>query len=798
IFINNMAGLGAGFYNDGSNGGAANPRFANCTFMHNNAEIGGGLYNNGYAGDASPQLGNCTFLQNDASEGGGLYSNGEVGQSNGSYTDCIFDRNEAIRGGGIFNHADNGTTRGTFLRCDIIDNSATQFGGGLASFTQVGDAKSTFTDCNILRNHANSGGGGVWNNGASPWFYNCLLQENTAKNGAAVYNEGSQGLKTGPRLVGCTIRQNTATERGGAMFNNAIAGETESQLIYCKFISNTAIWGGAIYADGSAGGDAEDLFYNCLFSRNQASVEGGAGYGVASGGQSIQAFASCSFSANTAPTGSLFYLTQFNSGLTNFRQYNLASHGHAGTIVSLNGGAMMEVEDGIYEAGTAATCSGNCLVGQNPMFANAAADDLTLQAVSPAIDAGNNVYYLPQYPLDLGGNVRIQGGTIDMGAYETVGLPPCPRVLFVNRIATGANDGTSWADAYLDLQAALAEARVNSCIDTILIAEGTYYPTSTTNRSISYELVNDIEIYGGFPSTGNPWFPQRDIILHETILSSDIGVQGDPSDNSDVVISCGGVSPNYIPLALNSGTITDGLSVIPGGKGGIAIHTNQNGASCEAIFRDIKLYDGVCLGAYGSPLAILNLSSSSSIKPLFERCEFRDNKSWAGGGVLLKGIGGPLNQTIPRFKNCKFHDNLAAEGGAIYIIDQPSPVFEECIFENNQGKDPLTSGNGQGGVLVSEFSFNVATTATIFQHVVFTNCLLSKNNAYYVGGFVINGASQIGMPFNTIFDFNNCTFSDNYAAIHGLAAVNGVSTNFNNCILWANQANNVKMLWSTG
>ncbi len=230
-------------------------------------------------------------------------------------------------------------------------------------------------------------------------------------------------------------------------------------------------------------------------------------------------------------------------------------------------------------------------------------------------------------------------------------------VIFVDRDARGTNDGSSWVNAYTDLQDALGEAISG---DQVWVAEGIYNPTNSITRTLSFELTAGVAIHGGFAGT-EKWLYERDRQAHTTILSGDIGTLNNLADNAYHVVASSGVTET---------AVLEGFIITAG---------NANGQGA----------DGMGGGLYndGSP-TLLNLTFignraenggalyNASGNPTLFNIAFSGNTASSNGGGLYNASGSP------QLVNTTFSRNAAGLGGGIYN-DSGSPLLENSILWGN-------------------------------------------------------------------------------------------------------------------
>ena len=393
-------------------------------------------------------------------------------------------------------------------------------------------------------------------------------------------------------------------------------------------------------------------------------------------------------------------------------------------------------------------------------------DDVT----SPCIDAGDPMSPIGHEPFPNGGiiNIGAYAGTAEAGKSYS-GNPPC-QTLYVNTGATGANDGSSWADAYEYLQDALADANALPKPVEIRVAQGVYTPDSnsavpegTGDREATFHLINGVRLKGGHAGLGEPDPNARDVEEYETILSGDLDVNdtdveyiytlwSEPtrSENCYHVVTGSGTDRT---AALDSFTITGGHGTLEGHDIGAGMY-NKNGSPTliDCTFRRnvATNFGGGMYNSGGDPILtnchfIQNYGDGmwNSGNPTLSRCTFRYNRSDRARGAGMGNSGSPILTDCIFIGNTVCNDSINDGGGGMYN-HQGSAILINCIFAGNLA-------GGKGGAM-----WNWAGNTTL------TNCTFVGNSA--PNGSTIACYSQ-DYPTPATLQFANCILWDGENAI---------------------------------
>ncbi len=313
IFAQNYAvGLGGAFYSNGGFSGKTTPVFENVSFENNAAKgDGGAFYGYGsFSGLCNPEFRNCLFVNNKSEEGNGgaiANSGAEQGVVNAIIEDCQFELNEAFnKGGALYSFGKTGQANPRIKRCTLIFNTAKDGGAIYSDGSFSGSAVPVFENSFFENNSSTESGGAFEGDGSfegvsSPVFKNCRFFKNSSTNrhGGAIANSGTAGGTAHAKIEDCEFEGNEAKVNGGALFNFGNNGHSNPIVKRCLFRKNLAEEGGAIYSDASFSGESSPAVSDSEFIENEVIGDGGAIYNSASGGGLSQGvFERCLFENN--------------------------------------------------------------------------------------------------------------------------------------------------------------------------------------------------------------------------------------------------------------------------------------------------------------------------------------------------------------------------------------------------------------------------------------------------------------------------------------------------------------------
>ena len=271
-------------------------------------------------------------------------------------------------------------------------------------------------------------------------------------------------------------------------------------------------------------------------------------------------------------------------------------------------------------------------------------------------------------------------------------------VIYVDQQASGKNDGTSWEDAFTDLSIALA---LVDSFSEVWVAKGKYLAGNV--RSSSFVLPGGVSILGGFAG-GEINSSERDFSTNETILSGDIGVTENNTDNSFHVV---------VPL---NGSVLDGFII-------------EDGNATENYSDDRGKGAGLWAEKLNLKFVTVNLETSitgrwcslvEEVNATFSNCNFSFNQT---GGTGSAGAIWSKDSRVTIESSTLFSNKASYWGGALRL-DDGNLSLNHCTFYSNESR----VSNGGGAIYQNSGDFNISL------------CLNQNQSTYQGGAILIDGA----------------------------------------------------------
>lgn len=301
----------------------------------------------------------------------------------------------------------------------------------------------------------------------------------------------------------------------------------------------------------------------------------------------------------------------------------------------------------------------------------------------------------------------------------------CPlghgKVIHVDGDAGGANDGANWANAYVYLQDALADANDSEKPVEIRVAQGTYLPDhgngyALGDKQATFLLKSGVTLKGGFAGVGANDPDAWDHQAYKTVLSGDFSGNDarwlpNLAENSHHVIWCVEADSTAV---LDGFTITGGHAKDSAGGGMYNDHASPTVRRC--VFFDNYASTGG--GMY-------NNFSSLTITD----CTFDGNLAEAAGGIYN-------HESQPVIVSSVFHDNRATllGGGGLYCVESDATVTR-CLFIDNEASWGAGMHTWKGSPTVTHCTFSnnrargwgAGMNNEIEGHAIVTHCIFWGN-----------------------------------------------------------------------
>ena len=446
-----------------------------------------------------------------------------------------------------------GQVKHCLIQYNTYTYSGSCMGGGVGNDAVDANMDVCVDDC-WIRNNKGSHGGGVRVRGT---VQNSIIENNLTEANAG----GGVHLQAG-RLVNCIVRGNTGKDTGGVRAYN------KSDIINNLIYNNTA--------SGSVGGlsiegQLSNVIGNTIVCNNQLTGTGSqAGVKVTN-----NLNANSTFFVNNVVWGNMS-----NGTVESTQVYYISRYDKSAGQRSYNA-IMGQKGDDSEETSIQ-------LTADDPGFTDAANGDFSLTSSSILLDRGYSAKATVE--MDLAGNTRISGTTVDIGCYEY--------------------QYPVLADNYVHPDEDLQEAiDATSAGTTVYVQAGTYYG--------NFNMKDGVNVSGGW---NEDFTAQTD---YATILDANNSgrVVNQPSNFASLTI--------WSNLTIQNGKLTESLDTY-----GAGVFLRKNGQVKHCIIQDNTFtYTGAnCIGG-----GVGNNEVNEHSDVLIDDCIIRRNLATHGGGVRIVG-----------------------------------------------------------------------------------------------------------------------------------------------------------------
>jgi len=307
----------------------------------------------------------------------------------------------------------------------------------------------------------------------------------------------------------------------------------------------------------------------------------------------------------------------------------------------------------------------------------------------------------------------------------------------------GTGNGSSWSQT-IDLTTALADP---GCSE-IWVKQGTYYPTSGTDRNVSFVIDRAVRLLGGFEGTES-MLSQRVPGAYPTILSGNIGDINDETDNSYHVVFVDGTTANgpiTTSTEINGFTITQGYGEVTGvaqNTKGAGLYCDGTNAECSPSLDNLTFIDNT--SRYGAALYISGYGNGVANPEIKNSSFILNQANLFGGAVYNDGYSGSVN---PSFENVTFFGNEAMVSGAVHTrgwIAESYPSFNHTTFY-------LNAASNSGGAIGASTNENNPSVVLVTNSIFWGNSAVNNDPIAYMSHFSVifeYSVLESGCPANS-------------------------------------------------